>query len=129
MALLLKNGNVFQDGQFVRADVLIDNGLIAAVGENISQGGAEVVDCEGKTVTPGLVDLHVHLRQPGFEYKETIKSGSEAAAAGGFTTVCAIPNLNPVPDSLPHLREELDIIERDAVINVLPFGAITVGEK
>lgn len=129
MALLLKNGNVFQDGQFVRADVLIDNGLIAAVGENISQGGAEVVDCEGKTVTPGLVDLHVHLRQPGFEYKETIKSGSEAAAAGGFTTVCAMPNLNPVPDSLPHLREELDIIERDAVINVLPFGAITVGEK
>lgn len=129
MALLLKNGKVFIDGAFKTADVLIDNGVISAVGSNLETAGAEVIDCSGKTVIPGLVDIHVHLRQPGFEYKETIASGSRAAAAGGFTTICPMPNLNPVPDSLPHLREELDIIERDAVINVLPFGAVTVGEK
>lgn len=129
MALLLKNGKVFIDGAFKTADVLIDNGVISAVGSNLEAAGAEVIDCGGKIVTPGLVDIHVHLRQPGFEYKETIASGSRAAAAGGFTTICPMPNLNPVPDSLPHLREELDIIARDAVINVLPFGAVTVGEK
>lgn len=129
MALLLKNGKVFIDGAFKTTDVLIDNGVISAVGSNLETAGAEVIDCSGKTVIPGLVDIHVHLRQPGFEYKETIASGSRAAAAGGFTTICPMPNLNPVPDSLPHLREELDIIERDAVINVLPFGAVTVGEK
>lgn len=129
MALLLKNGKVFINGAFEKTDILIDNGVISAVGSNLEAAGAEVIDCGGKIVTPGLVDIHVHLRQPGFEYKETIASGSRAAAAGGFTTICPMPNLNPVPDSLPHLREELDIIERDAVINVLPFGAVTVGEK
>ncbi len=81
------------------------------------------------TVFPGFCDVHVHLREPGFSYKETIESGSKAAARGGFTAVCAMPNLNPVPDSAEHLKEETDIIERDAVISVLPYGAITVGEK
>lgn len=129
MALLLKNGRAFIDGAFQKADILIDNGVIEKIGAVVEAAGAEVIDCAGRTVTPGLVDLHVHLRQPGFEYKETIASGSRAAAAGGFTTICPMPNLNPVPDSLPHLKEELDIIERDAVITVLPFGAVTVGEK
>ncbi|MBQ8088761.1 MAG: dihydroorotase, partial [Clostridia bacterium] len=78
---------------------------------------------------PGFCDVHVHFREPGFSYKETIASGSMAAARGGYTAVCAMPNLNPVPDCLPHLREELNIIERDAVVQVLPYGAITVGEK
>ena len=78
---------------------------------------------------PGFCDVHVHFREPGFSYKETIKSGSAAAAAGGYTDVCTMPNLNPVPDSLAHLQLQLDLIENDAVIHVHPYGALTVGEK
>lgn len=80
-------------------------------------------------VFPGFCDVHVHFREPGFSYKETMASGTGAAAAGGFTSVCTMPNLNPVPDNLAHLKEQLDIIEKDAVIDVMPYGAITVGEK
>ena len=80
-------------------------------------------------VLPGFCDVHVHFREPGFSYKETIAAGSRAAARGGCTVVCAMPNLNPVPDSLETLRPQLEIIERDAAIRVLPYGAITVGEK
>ncbi len=81
------------------------------------------------TVFPGFCDVHVHFREPGFSYKETVKSGSMAAAAGGYTAVCTMPNLNPVPDSAEHLLMQTEIIDRDAVINVYPYGAITVGEK
>ena len=81
------------------------------------------------TVFPGFCDVHVHLREPGFSYKETIRTGTMAAARGGYTDVCAMPNLNPVPDSPEHLRQQLDIIERDAVIRVYPYGAITVAER
>ncbi|MBE6918116.1 MAG: dihydroorotase [Ruminococcaceae bacterium] len=129
MSILLKNGSVYVDGAFRTCDVLIDGDTIAAVGENLICAGAEVIDCTGKTVLPGLVDLHVHLREPGFAYKETVASGTAAAAAGGYTTVCPMPNLNPVPDSREHLQLQLDAIERDAIIRVFPFGAITVGEK
>ena len=81
------------------------------------------------TVFPGFCDVHVHFREPGFSYKETIKSGSRAAARGGYTAVCTMPNLDPVPDSIPHLNEQLALIARDAVINVYPYAAITVGEQ
>ena len=84
--------------------------------------------CGAFVMLPGFCDVHVHFREPGFSYKETIATGSMAAAHGGYTTVCTMPNLNPVPDSVEHLREQLDIITRDAVIDVLPYGAITVGE-
>ena len=80
-------------------------------------------------VFPGFCDVHVHFREPGFSYKETIKSGSMASAKGGYTSVCTMPNLDPVPDSPEHLKEQTDIIERDAVIEVLPYAAITIGEK
>ena len=80
-------------------------------------------------IFPGFCDVHVHLRQPGFSYKETIKSGTQASAHGGYTTVFSMPNLKPVPDSAEHLKEQLDIIKKDAVINVLPYGAITVGQN
>ena len=86
------------------------------------------VNEKGYTVFPGFCDVHVHFRQPGFSYKETIKTGSLAAARGGYTAVCTMPNLKPVPDSLPHLKEQLSIIEEDAVIAVLPYGAISIGE-
>ena len=81
------------------------------------------------TVFPGFCDVHVHFREPGFSYKETIATGSLAAARGGYTDVCTMPNLNPVPDSPEHLKQQLDIIERDAVIGVHPYGSITVGQK
>ena len=81
------------------------------------------------TVLPGFCDVHVHFREPGFSYKETIRTGTEAAIAGGYTAVCAMPNLNPVPDSREHLEEELRLIRQDALIRVLPYGALTVGEK
>ncbi len=85
----------------------------------------ESVSC---SIFPGFCDVHVHFRQPGYLYKETIKTGSMAAAHGGYTAVCTMPNLNPVPDSIPHLKEQLDVIETDAVIHVYPYAAITVGE-
>ena len=81
------------------------------------------------TIFPGFCDVHVHFREPGFSYKETIKTGSLSAARGGYTAVCTMPNLNPVPDSLEHLKAQTDIIETDACIHVYPYGAITVGEK
>ena len=91
---------------------------------------AALADCfDNIAVLPGFCDVHVHFREPGFSYKETISSGSLAAARGGYTIVCTMPNLNPVPDSVAHLKEQLDIIENDAVIDVLPYGAITVGER
>ena len=83
----------------------------------------------GYTVLPGFCDVHVHFREPGFSYKETIATGTAAAACGGYTAVCTMPNLDPVPDSVPHLLPQLDLIERDARIAVKPYGAITVGEK
>ena len=86
-------------------------------------------DKDNIVIFPGFCDVHVHFREPGFSYKETIKSGSLAAAHGGYTTVCTMPNLNPVPDSLENLALQLDIIKRDASVEVIPYGAITVGEK
>ena len=86
-------------------------------------------DDDKLTVFPGFCDVHVHFREPGFSYKETIRTGSLAAAAGGYTAVCPMPNLNPVPDSREHLDEELAIIRRDAVVGVYPYAAVTVGEK
>lgn len=90
---------------------------------------AGLISCGEYTVIPGLCDVHVHFREPGFSYKETIRSGSMAAAAGGYTDVMTMPNLSPVPDSVENLEAELGIIRRDAVIGVHPYGAITVGEK
>lgn len=89
----------------------------------------ELFDDSRYAIFPGFCDVHVHFREPGFSYKETIETGSMSAAAGGYTDVCTMPNLKPVPDSLPHLKQQLDIIKRDAVINVHPYGAISVEEK
>ena len=94
-----------------------------------SEFGASVYNSSQYMICPGFCDVHVHLRQPGFSYKETIKTGTQASAHGGYTTVFSMPNLKPVPDSAEHLKEQLDIIKKDAVINVLPYGAITVGQN
>ncbi|NGZ03985.1 MAG: dihydroorotase, partial [Nitrospira sp. WS238] len=101
MSIFIKGGRVIDPGRFVGVtDVLIENGKIAALGEHLSAPvGSRTIAADGKLVMPGFVDVHVHFREPGFEYKETIQSGSAAAVAGGFTTVCCMPNTNPVNDN------------------------------
>ena len=94
-----------------------------------ADNAAIVFDTSSCLVLPGFVDVHVHLREPGFSYKETIASGTKASARGGYTAVCTMPNLNPVPDSFSNLQQQIRIIEEDALIHVYPYGAITVGEK
>lgn len=129
MKILIQNGHVYSGGVLEKADVLVQDGVIAALGEADRPVGAEVFDATGCLVSPGFTDLHVHLRQPGFAEKETIATGTAAAAAGGFTTVCAMPNLDPVPDSPQSLAPQNALIQREARVRVLPYGAITVGEK
>ena len=128
MNLILKGAHVYIDGEFKKQDILISNGRIAAVCSCLYSRYAEIVDCENKNIFPGFTDVHVHLREPGFIYKENIHTGSLAAAHGGYTTVCPMPNLDPVPDCRETLETELEIIRKTAVINVIPFGSITKGE-
>ena len=132
--ILIKNANVWTDGRFLKADVEVRNGVVAALDPTADSPkltdrhlpeGAEIVDAKGMYLLPGLVDMHVHFREPGYSYKETIKTGSEAAAAGGFTSVCTMPNLNPAPDSVDNLLKQLEIIRKDAVVEVLPYATIT----
>ena len=106
--------------------------ISAPMGGIVSDSMAQVLssfDSDKYSLFPGFCDVHVHFREPGFSYKETIASGSQAAAAGGYTHVCTMPNLNPVPDSVEHLQQQLDLIEDSACIHVYPYGAITVGEQ
>lgn len=125
-SLLIKGAEVWRDGRFVRADLRVADGVVAEMAPSISPTENEiVVNGSGRHLLPGLVDLHVHFREPGYSYKETIRTGSLAAAAGGFTTVCTMPNLNPAPDSLSNLKTQLDIIGEGACIEVLPFATIT----
>lgn len=127
MKVLIKNGKIAGKGnQLIDADVWLEDGIIAGIGKSFADlDFDEVYDAKGQLVTPGLVDVHVHLREPGFTYKETIKTGSQAAARGGFTTVCAMPNLDPTPDTVEKFEQVLDIIERDAVVKVLQYAPIT----
>ncbi len=131
MILLIKNALVFKGSRFEKSDVLIKRGKIHAIAPVISYDGANhIFDFKDKYfLIPGFVDVHVHLREPGFSYKETIKTGTEAAAASGYTAVCTMPNLNPPPDSPENLKVQTDIIKRDAVIDVFPFASITKGRK
>ena len=129
MKQLIKNASVFFDSQFVKKDILIDDGIIAEISDSLAPECADIIyNFKDYYVFPGFTDVHVHLREPGFSYKETIKTGTMASARGGYTSVCSMPNLNPVPDSVEHLQEQLDIIEKDAVINVHPYASITVNE-
>jgi len=127
---LIQNAALLYDGVFIRKDVLIEDGIISEIKADIAPvPGTLVYDVNNCFIFPGLIDVHVHLREPGFSYKETILTGSLAAAHGGFTTVCAMPNLNPVPDSVDNMASVLERIDRDAQIHVLPYASITVGEK
>ena len=147
MKLLLRGGRVIDPANGIDAvmDVLVDGGKIAAVTAPVAPAPApasppaepaaavcaadvETIDCAGKLVCPGFVDIHVHLREPGYEYKEDIASGSRAAAAGGFTTICCMPNTDPVIDNGAVAAFVVRRAARDAVVNVLPIGAITKGQ-
>jgi dihydroorotase len=127
--LLIKNGRVIDpasrhDGV---ADVWIEDGVFKGVGVGLPSAGADVFDATGLIVAPGFIDMHVHLREPGFEHAETIESGSRAAAAGGFTSVCPMPNTKPVNDSATVTSYMIEKARRHAVVNVWPIGAITKG--
>ena len=129
MSLLLTGGTVFLNGTFQAMEIAIDQGHIVSVAPSLPREGFSVIELNDCVIVPGFVDVHVHLREPGFSYKETITSGTKAAAHGGYTAVCAMPNLKPVPDSPDTLQPELRAIARDAKIHVYPYGAITCGEK
>ena len=125
--IILKNGDII-GGE--REDILIVDGVITERGSNIEATPEDmVIDATGLKVAPAFVDVHVHLREPGYGYKERIATGTMAAARGGYTTVCSMPNLNPVPDSVENLKVQQDIIDSDAKIEVLPYAAITIGRK
>ncbi|MDB1679165.1 MULTISPECIES: dihydroorotase [Enterococcus] len=127
MKTLIKNGQInTRNNETTPAEIWIEDGKIKAIGTGFSETEFdEVYDAKGQLITPGLVDVHVHLREPGFTYKETIEAGSKAAARGGFTTVCAMPNLNPAPDTAEKLKNVYDLIKQNAVVKVLQYAPIT----
>jgi len=126
-SLVIKNGRVIDpaSGHDGIADVLIEEGVIRGVGRGLA--GDETFDATGLIVAPGFIDMHVHLREPGFEHAETIESGARAAAAGGFTTICPMPNTSPVNDNATVTSYIVDKARRHAIVNVFPIGAITKG--
>ncbi|MEP7151586.1 MAG: dihydroorotase, partial [Nitrospira sp.] len=131
MTILIQGGHVIDPGRFNGlADVLIEDGKISAVGPTLAApAGAMVIQAAGQLVLPGFVDLHVHFREPGFEYKETIQSGTAAAVAGGFTTVCAMPNTNPVNDNQSVTEFMIDRARAAGNAHLYPIGAITKGSE
>ena len=127
-SLVIKNGTVIDPGTKLikKLDIEIVQGKITQLNPKITlKNNHEVIDAKGLVVVPGFVDLHVHLREPGFTHKETIKTGSLAAAKGGFTTICAMPNTEPTIDTVESLISLNRLINKDAIINVLPIGAIS----
>lgn len=128
--LLLKNGKRLNTcGELESIDLLINDGIITKVAEKIEEASATVYDLNGKLVAPGLIDVHVHLREPGYERKETIVTGTEAAARGGYTTIAAMANTIPVPDTIENVTYIESLIQQSAKVRVLPYAAITIGER
>ena len=127
MMALFRNAFVYKDGNVSKCDMCFDGTSLSAFEGDVSVSAPSCV-FDDILIIPGLCDVHVHLREPGFSYKETIKSGTLASARGGYTAVCSMPNLNPTPDSARNLERQLEIIERDACIAVLPYGTITKGQ-
>ena len=126
--ILIKNGKIIENNELVLKDILIDNGKIIDMGL-FDNSDVNVIDASGCLVMPGAVDVHVHLREPGFESKETVLTGTKSSAKGGVTTIMPMPNLKPCPDNLEHLTLELEILKRDALVNCYPYGTITVNEE
>ena len=126
--ILIKNGSIIKNNQLVKKDILIEENKIIKIEDQINYD-CEILDATDCLVMPGAVDVHVHLREPGFEYKETVKTGTMACAKGGVTSIMSMPNLKPCPDNYENLKVQLNAIEKDAVVNVYPFGAVTVNEE
>ena len=130
MKILLKGGNVYENGSFSKKDVAVSEGFVSEISSSISADDFDMVfDVSDKSILPGFVDVHVHLREPGFSYKETIESGTQAAAKGGYSAVCSMPNLNPAPDSVENIMVQKKMIDDSAKVRVYPYAAITVGRK
>ena len=131
MKLLIKGGRLIDPSRNVdeTGDLLIEDGLVKAPAGGAAADGAEVFDAAGLAVAPGFIDLHAHLREPGQEYKETIRSGVESAVAGGFTSVCAMPNTSPVNDNASVTRYIIEKAREAGLAEVYPVGAITRGLK
>ncbi|MFZ3089392.1 MAG: dihydroorotase [Nitrospirota bacterium] len=130
MGLLIKNSRVIDPANNIddNLDILIDGIIIQKIAKGIkADNSVKIIDAKGRIVTPGLIDIHTHLREPGLEYKETIRTGTMAAAAGGFTTICCMPNTNPVNDNRAITEFILSKAEKEGIVNVLPIGAITKG--
>ncbi|RKD34348.1 dihydroorotase [Thermohalobacter berrensis] len=129
MSIIVKNGYVVNpiENTVEKLDIEIGNGKVRRLEKNINTKVEEIIDANGKYVLPGLVDIHAHFREPGYEYKETMKTGSRAASAGGYTTVCVMANTNPVIDNVKVLKELKEIIKKDSCINVLPIASATKG--
>ncbi len=130
LSFLISGANVYRNGEFKKLDIFVSNGRFIDISSSISDVKCDsVFKFNNCFVFPGLIDVHVHLREPGFLYKESIKSGTMAAARGGYTDVCAMPNLNPVPDCAANLRVQTELIEKDAMVHVYPYAAITVNQR
>lgn len=129
MDILIKNGRILNPAEkedFI-GDILIKEDKIASVGQDLQQDNCSVIDASGCFVMPGFIDLHVHLRDPGLEYKETLATGSKAAAHGGFTTICPMPNTKPPTDTPSKIRDIIKRAETESLINILPIGSVTAG--
>ena len=127
MTKIIQNVQIVNnEGEFETTAVLVEDGKIAAFGANVTSTVAQQIDGKGLLLSPGFIDVHVHLREPGGEQKETIETGTNAAAKGGYTTICAMPNTRPVPDTAENFSHVLDLVEKNALVRVLPYGSITI---
>ena len=131
MKILLKNARVvdYKNKLDGKMDILLENDKISKISEKIEESVDREIDCTNYIIIPGMIDMHCHLREPGFEYKETIETGSKSAVAGGFTTICPMPNTKPVPDNVETLKMIIEKAKAVNLCNVLPFSSITKGEK
>ena len=131
MRTLLKNGKVIDYATKIneKMDVLIEDGIIVKIEKEILDSADKIIDCTNLSIIPGMIDMHCHLREPGFEYKETIETGCQSAVKGGFTTICPMPNTNPTPDSAFVLQKIINEAKRVNLCNVLPYASVSKGEK
>ncbi len=130
MSILLKNGTLLDYASKIqeKLDVLIEGEKIVQIAKNIKEA-EKIIDCEGLYIMPGMIDMHCHLREPGFEHKETIETGSKSAVAGGFTTICPMPNTKPTPDNVETLQKIIEEAKRVNLCNILPYASVSKGEK
>lgn len=131
MTILLKNGKLidYKTNTNENLDILIENDKVKQISKEITTSADKTIDCTNLYIIPGMIDIHCHLREPGFEYKETIETGSASAVAGGFTTICPMPNTKPTPDSAIILQQIIDEAKRVNLCNVLPYASVSKGEK